>query len=217
MSLLEKFMSIVKNEGLTALPGRIKKHVDWITGHYFIQKLWESNYGYFDNANYDHYILSGLPNESTFYSGEIIKWIKDINNPTNKILLAGDNRQIAMLLGKAINSMNIYTAGIIDDVDFKWDFEDKVPNIGKFNIIVSQVMLEHLIDPYKHMYDLSSLLLPNGYLVIHTVCPGYGYHRYPIDTLRFYPDWFEEVGKRLKLIVMHRRVKNNNIFYMYQL
>jgi hypothetical protein len=77
--------------------------------------------------------------------------------------------------------------------------------------------LEHLLNPYKHLCDLLSMLTQEGYLIIQTVCPGYPYHRYPVDTLRFYPDWFEEVGKRLKLTVIHRRVKNNNIFYMYQL
>jgi hypothetical protein len=216
MFFLNKIISIVRNEGLFALSNRIISHIKWLTGHFAVQLLWKNNYGHFDNTNYQKYTLTGLPNESTFYSGEIVKWIKDIGNPNARILLAGDNRKVAALLGKAVNVVNIYTTGIIEDVDFKWNFEDKVPNIGKFNIIVSQVMLEHLIDPYKHLCDLSSLLAQNGYLIVHTVCPGYSYHRYPVDTLRFYPDWFEEVGKRLRLTVTHRRVKNNNIFYMYQ-
>jgi SAM-dependent methyltransferase len=217
ISLIGKAVSIIRREGFSSFFSRFANYIKWLIGHCAVQVLWENAYGHFDKVNYNKYTLVDLPNESTFYSGESIKWIKDIGNPNARILLAGDNRKVAELLGKAVNVVNIYTTGIIEDVDFKWDFEDKIPEIGKFDVIVSQVMLEHLLNPYKHLCDLLSMLTQEGYLIIQTVCPGYPYHRYPVDTLRFYPDWFEEVGKKLKLTVIHRRVKNNNIFYMYQL
>ena len=49
--------------------------------------------------------------------------------------------------------------------------------------------------------------------------PGGPYHRHPIDACRFYPDWFEEIAKRLNLNIIKKRIndnKLNNIFYMFQ-
>lgn len=79
-------------------------------------------------------------------------------------------------------------------------------------------MMEHLVDPYKHMKDLSSLLEEEGYLIVHTVMPGFMYHRHPVDTIRFFPDWFEEVAskKRLNLKIVSKYVRDFHIFYMYK-
>ena len=83
--------------------------------------------------------------------------------------------------------------------------------MGQFDLIISQAILEHLLNPYKHMYDLASLLAPKGFLIIHTVCPGHPYHRHPIDACRFYPDWFEEIAKRLNLNIIKKRIKDNKL------
>ncbi len=83
----------------------------------------------------------------------------------------------------------------------------------RFYLIISQATLEHLIDPYKHLKDLVDLLDDDGRLVVHSVLPGFLYHRYPIDCFRFYPDWFEEVSKRLKLDVEDRQISVFNLTY----
>lgn len=80
--------------------------------------------------------------------------------------------------------------------------------------IMSQAMLEHLIDPYKHVCDCYGLLEPGGHLVIHTVMPGFHYHRYPVDCLRFYPDWFEEVATRLDAKVVDKYLDDAHMTYM---
>jgi len=86
----------------------------------------------------------------------------------------------------------------------------------KIDLVVSQAILEHLINPYKHLHDLTNLISSKGYIMIHTVTPGFPYHRYPIDSLRFFPDWFEEVAKRFNLNVINRKIPDTHIFYMYQ-
>jgi len=46
--------------------------------------------------------------------------------------------------------------------------------------------------------------------------PGYNYHRYPVDTLRFFPDWFEEVSKRLNLRIVKKFRRDFNVVYCFQ-
>jgi len=66
------------------------------------------------------------------------------------------------------------------------------------------------------MQDLGRLLLSGGYLIVHTAIPGFWYHRFPIDAFRFFPDWFEEMAKKLKLSITRKRIKRTQIFYMYK-
>jgi len=179
---------------------------------------WEKVYGAFDKKNYDGFSLHGLPNESSFYFGEIIKWARDIIPRPKRTLLAGEDNKVVKYLQPKLQVKNVCTTGLLD-VDYKWDFEENPPKIGQFDLIISQAILEHLLNPYKHMCDLVNLLVPNGFLIIHTVCPGHPYHRHPIDACRFYPDWFEGIAKRLNLNIIKKRIKDNklnHIFYMYQ-
>ena len=45
---------------------------------------------------------------------------------------------------------------------------------------------------------------------------GFNYHRYPVDCVRFYPDWFEEVAKRVGLQVQDKHIRNSGITYKYK-
>ena len=100
-------------------------------------------------------------------------------------------------------------------MDHLWDYEQAVPtDLPRSNLIASQAMLEHLVDPYKHMRECFGLLEPGGYLIVHSVMPGFHYHRYPIDCLRFYPDWFEAVAARAGAEV-HSRMISTMSFIVY--
>lgn len=181
-------------------------------------RRWEEIYGKFDKTNYENFTLRGLPNEASFYFGEIIKWTQDITPRPKRTLLAGEDNNVVKYLQPKLKVENICTTGLLN-VDYKWDFEESPPPMDQFDLIISQAILEHLLNHYKHMCDLASLLAPGGFLIIHTVCPGHPYHRYPIDACRFYPDWFEEIAKRLGLDIIKKRIKDNklnHIFYMYQ-
>jgi SAM-dependent methyltransferase len=174
----------------------------------------ERIYGEFDKNNYNEFTIQNLPSESMFYWGELIKWATDINPKC--ALFAGENKATAKILNEKINAIEVLTAGL-SEVDYKWNFEEDLPKIDKkVDLIVSQAILEHLLNPYKHLQDLTNIVCSNGYIIIHTVMPGFGYHRYPIDAFRFFPDWFEEVAKRFDLKIIKKRMQDTHIFYMYQ-
>lgn len=175
---------------------------------------YENIYGEFDKDDYSCFSVYNLPSESGFYWGEIIKWSSEIN--PRCVLFVGENINTAIILNDKIRANIVVTAGL-SDVDYKWNFEEQCPVVEQeVDLVISQAIFEHLLNPYKHLHDLANLSAGKGYILIHTVMPGFPYHRYPIDSLRFFPDWFEEAGKRFGLKVVRKRIHDSHIFYMYQ-
>lgn len=120
---------------------------------------WENLYGSFDQTDYNDFLVTDLPSESGVYHGEIIKWVSDLQ--PKSILFAGENRATVLCLKDIMQADEVYTTGL-SDTDYPWDFEKTVPQMEKnFNFVISQAILEHLINPYKHIVD-RSLLLNDG-------------------------------------------------------
>lgn len=161
--------------------------------------------------------VKGIDNESGGIFGQVVKTIQDMKKPIASVLLAGEGAKAREIYAAAIGVAPgiIVTAGLHDDTDHRWDFEESPPEMGFFDCVVSHAMLEHLVDPYRHMRDLGGLLAPGGQLVVYTVTPGFPYHRHPVDCMRFFPDWFEEVGKRMNLTVQDRFIGDDHIVYRY--
>lgn len=84
------------------------------------------------------------------------------------------NMQCAQLF--RVNKRQIITVGVGGNMDHEWNHEQEPPKMGSFDIIISQAMLEHLLNPYKHVADLSGVLKPGTTLILHTHIPGFGYH-----------------------------------------
>lgn len=140
-----------------------------------------------------------------------------IKTPLKTALLPGEHNGLKSVYANLLNipENEIKTTGLSDNVDYHWNFENRPPNFGHFSIIISQAMLEHLIDPYKHVRDLFDALEPGGHLILHTDIPGFQYHRYPIDCFRFFPDWFEEVAIRLGAIIADKYIGEQRILYRF--
>jgi len=171
-------------------------------------------YGDFrQNQNYFRLTVKGLHSESGIILGCIAKFIAEMEPRAATLLLPGESNRIKKIYQEHFNIPHARTAVLLDDVDYYWNFEDDPPPIGTYHLIVSQAILEHLINPYKHMVDLHGLLEPGGILIVHSVLPGYFYHRYPVDCLRFYPDWFEEVSGRLGFTVVAKHMHRGHLFY----
>lgn len=151
---------------------------------------------------------------------EIVKSVEEIKIIPKDILLDGDTKLVAKQFQKRFGFLNskIFTIGIGDKFDYDWNFENNIPDDlsnKSFDLIVSQAMFEHLIDPYKHLKDLITLLNKGGYLIVHSEMPGYSYHRYPINTMCFFPDWFEEIAERFKLKIFRKFRRDFHIIYCF--
>jgi SAM-dependent methyltransferase len=150
--------------------------------------------------------------------GEVVHFVSTVKLNGGKILLAGDRNDVKKIWERFFPDASFFTGGM-HDMDFTWNYEDSPPPelaTLHFDLIISHAMLEHLVDPVKHFRDLVSMLKPGGYFVVHSVLPGYFYHRVPIDCFRFYPDWFEEMAKRCQLEVIDRQISVFNITYKLQ-
>jgi len=162
--------------------------------------------------------IEGLKQESGKIHGSIIFFLEKYQREYDSLLLAGEGEEVKPVYAKLLklNAEQIDTAGIMKDMDYYWDFEESFPTNKSYQCVISQSMIEHLIDPFKHIRDLSALLEPEGILIVHTVMPGFDYHRYPIDCFRFYPDWFEEISKRLEMKILDKYIRNSRISYIFQ-
>lgn len=168
--------------------------------------------------SFDRHAIKGLAQESGKIYGAIVKFLNEIPEPITNMLLPGENNAVKPVYASLlkVDQSRIVTAGVLSDMDVQWNFEQDPPAIGPFDCIVSQSMLEHLIDPYKHVRDCVALLRPGGHLILHTMMPGFNYHRYPVDCFRFYPDWFEEIAQRLGLQVHDKYIHNSRITYKFR-
>ena len=174
------------------------------------------HYGPFDFASYRRLVIQGLGQESGKIQGVIVNMVRTLGALNGFILLPGESQSAKRVYAELcrVPPERLTTTGIMPDMDVRWDFNDSPPDFGqRFDLIVSQSMLEHLVDPYKHVCDCADLLTDEGHLIIHTMMPGFGYHRHPVDCFRFYPDWFEVVAERLGLVIRHRHIRNSRITY----
>lgn len=166
--------------------------------------------------------VSNNSNVTGQYLAEISLFITKTKKHFQKVLLDGDDKNVKDFLKKikSLHQSKITTIGINGNFDIKWDFEEKMPKElkdKKFDLVISQSNFEHLLNPYIHFQELIKLLTKNGFFILATHLPGYPYHRWPIDTIRFMPDWFEEAAKRngLKIIRKYLRIEMI-VVYIFQ-
>jgi hypothetical protein len=182
-------------------------------------KQFADNYGDFHRKRdlRDHRLLNPT-SEGGAILGEVVCFASSEKVGQGKILFAGDRNDVKEIWSKFFPKNQMVTCGL-HEMDHLWNFEFSPPESlrpMRFRLIVSQAMIEHLIDPFKHVGDLVSLLDNGGVLVLNSVLPGFFYHRVPIDCFRFYPDWFETVASRLRLVILDKQISVFNITYKLQ-
>jgi len=180
---------------------------------------WIGIYGSFTlSTDVAAFPIMGLAKESGWIHRFIVEFVEQTAQRTriSPLLLAGENNHVVSAYEEwlGLERAEITTAGVGDDFDVEWNYEETPPaSLGSYALILSQAMFEHLLDPYRHLCDLFSLLEIDGSLIVLTHTPGFPYHRYPVDCLRFYPDWFEEAAKRLRAEVTGRLIGEDRILY----
>jgi SAM-dependent methyltransferase len=81
--------------------------------------------------------------------------------------------------------------------DVVWNLYEPIPEelaAKQFGSVVCQATVEHLLDPVGVLRKLTALLAHGGHLYLHTHTPLFPYHGWPKDYLRFFPEWFQDVG-----------------------
>lgn len=73
---------------------------------------------------------------------------------------------------------------------------------GKWDVVVSTEMLEHVRDWQTCMEQLVEMVKPGGLLVITTRSPGFGWHPFPEDHWRFTVDEMDDILTAIQLEVL---------------
>ena len=85
--------------------------------------------------------------------------------------------------------------------------------------VFSQALLEHVCNPMMAIQNMANLCNVGGTIVIHTVGPGFKIHRFPVDCVRFLPDFWTEMCRYIdiELLDYHLHAKNRkHIFVAYR-
>ena len=85
-------------------------------------------------------------------------------------------------------------------------------NPPKYQAVLHQSLLEHVVDPVSVIKNLNDFLVPGGIQVIQTVNIYCSLHRYPIDCLRFFPDFFENLEKYIAVKCITTFMENGSIY-----
>lgn len=64
---------------------------------------------------------------------------------------------------------------------------------NEFDLVICQATLEHLYNPWSAIKNFERTLNSNGVLVIQTHPPGFQYHSFPRDYIRFMKDWWYDI------------------------
>jgi len=170
-------------------------------------------------VNWRQHNVYNMNNECGFIFGRVANLLLNLQKKPKRMLLAGEDNKVKKSYSDLMKlpEETFVTAGLGKGGDFEWDF-DGVPSdkLGKFDVIVSHAMIEHLVDPYCHVKSLIHLLEPGGIVIVDTVMPGFPYHRYPVDCVRFFPDWFMEVAKRNHVEIYDQFIAEDHIVFTYR-
>ena len=179
----------------------------------------------FINSNNEPWIGGqfSVPNLSSGYHGILKSWWETHLTPRSLVLLVSEDENVKKTFescypGTKFVTTNLHTSHDVDFILNLCDSKFVDAFSDKFDIIVCQATLEHVYDPFNAIKNMSSLLNPQGIILIHTHTPGFIHHPCPTDCLRFYPDWFKEITKYIDNIQLLDLIHTDSfhIFAKYQ-
>jgi SAM-dependent methyltransferase len=88
--------------------------------------------------------------------------------------------------------------------------------VGSYNVVITQSLLEHVIDPVQLLKNLSNIVKPGGIIIIFTHNVLMSLHQYPIDTLRFHTDYFLNLGRYINMNYEYCENYGNGIYSVYR-
>lgn len=144
-----------------------------------------------------------MPNLSGGYHGILKQWWEYFRLGSRVLLVSETipvREQFARRYPQSEFVCTDYFVGLYQEsqrsVDVSWNLYEPPPQAlrpGSFDSVICQATLEHIHDPVAVLARLATLLAEGGVVYLHTHTPGFVYHPFPRDYLRFHPDWFEDV------------------------
>ena len=156
------------------------------------------------------------------WHGVFIDYAKKYKEKDNlNICLIAESKEACLDLAKLFPKDNIENIVDYSDKehgeDYNIDLNIKQNFKSKYDMVLSQALLEHIVNPFMAIENFCDLLVKNGILILHTHNVKMEYHPYPIDCLRFYKDFFKNITKYLPYIYIYEYLEVNcHIFVVYK-
>ena len=170
-----------------------------------------------------------VQNESGFFRKNLLELaVSHENNSGDWCLISeppGIGKEISNYLTKNYNlNREIYELETLLNVEWNGkepNYDLCLPNVnlsqvGPFNVLIAQSLLEHIIDPVQLMKNLSNVVTPGGIIVVFTHNVLMPLHRYPIDTLRFHTDYFLNLGRYIGMNYEYCKNVGNGVYAVYR-
>ena len=171
--------------------------------------------------------LFDAPNLSGGYHGILQQWWEYYGNIKGEWLLVAENAKVKKTFEKYYQPEKVRTLEKFSDLNQGANYSEDICSYNlkeiiseRFDIVLCQATLEHVYAPFQSVKNCFDLLKKNGIVLIHTHTPGFMYHPWPRDTLRFHPDWFLDISEQLygaKLLELYvSGYPNYHIFALFK-
>lgn len=99
---------------------------------------------------------------------------------------------------------------------FKQDLNILFNYVKTFDTVFSQATLEHVCRPSIMIENLVNMCNISGHIIIHSVNPGFALHRFPIDCVRFFKDFYFDLQKYLPIKIVAFAEQGTHQFVAYE-
>jgi hypothetical protein len=155
------------------------------------------------------------PNRSGIYWGIFDEWWNNVQLFGN-VLSVGDEypqgTELKSFLSNRFPMIDHVYINSLSNSDLDWDITQPLTLDMKFDWIICQAVLEHVIDPVAAVYNMVATLDPHRFIMLHSHGPGFPEHRHPIDCYRFFRDGVVALANHADLTIIDMLWTNRHWF-----
>jgi hypothetical protein len=160
--------------------------------------LWTTSRVFLDNLSHGMHSIT-------------LDWIKmHWSSEFKSCVLVTEPKETESTISNYLNGISVEALPKVPDLNVLicWD--------KKYDVTVCQAVLEHVCRPSIALENLIRLTNVNGLVSVHTHTVRMGYHPYPVDCVRFWPDFFIEIQKYIPAKLLEVYSHNTDIFSLYK-
>ena len=104
----------------------------------------------------------------------------------------------------------------VSNMEYELDLNIPIEIEKQYDSVFSQALIEHVCNPFMAIQNMASLCNTGGIIVIHTVSLRFGIHRFPVDCVRFLPDFWTEMCKYVDIELIDYQMFKQHVFVTYK-
>jgi hypothetical protein len=157
-------------------------------------------------SEFEHYYeMPGIsaPNSSRGFNPVLIAHIAKYVKTDDYMILVAEPYECAAVMKELwpqLREIDVVPSGGVAGEEFDYDLNVIQTTFEPlYELVVCQATIEHVCMPANAIANCANLCAQGGHLTLMTVAPGFEYHAWPIDCLRFFPDFFKDLERYLPI------------------